>query len=88
MKEKIIVALATLKITLLLYILELPNRVNYMPGGEAFLPLLVFLIWLIGHGVKKELEEDRKVGKGPGSVKCYTKFRKEDVNGQEANGRD
>lgn len=60
MKEKLIVALATLNITLLIYIGELPHRVNLRPGGEIFIPLVVLAGWWIGHSALKEVREDGK----------------------------
>ncbi|EKU93387.1 Uncharacterised protein [Alloiococcus otitis] len=60
MKEKIIVALATLNVTLMWYIFELPHRPNYAPGGEFAVPLLVFLFWLIGHEIQQNEKRRRK----------------------------
>lgn len=63
MKEKIIVALATINLTLLVYIWELPNRVNLRPGGEIFIPLYVLVIWYIGHEMQKQIREDKQRGR-------------------------
>lgn len=60
MKEKLIVALFTINITLLIYILELPNRPTYAPGGEMFIPVFIFFAWLIGHEIRKELKGGKK----------------------------
>lgn len=59
MKEKLIVAMATLNITLLIYIGELPHRANLRPGGEIFIPLTVLAFWYIGHEVQKEVRKDK-----------------------------
>lgn len=60
MKEKLIVALFTINITLLIYIMELPHRPNFAPGGELAVPVLVFLFWLIGHEIKQNESRHHK----------------------------
>lgn len=62
MKEKLIVALASINIALLIYISQLPSRVNYMPGGEIFIPAFVFAFWAVGHSFQKALKEARRDG--------------------------
>lgn len=63
MKEKIIVGLLSINIALIIYIAELPHRVNYMPGGEIFIPAFAFAFWAIGHSFQKALKEVREDGK-------------------------
>lgn len=64
MKEKIIVFSLALNLSLLIYIMELPSRVNLMPGGEIFIVPFVFLIWLYGHELLKDKKrrEDEDLG--------------------------
>lgn len=64
MKEKTIVFLLTMNITMGIYILRLPTRSSFAPGGELFIPLWVFTIWLLGSLIKEEMNEERNVDNG------------------------
>ena len=64
MKEKIIVALLTVILTMAQYIMALPHRTTMMPGGELFNFLWVFIIWYVGHEFKKEVEKADREGYG------------------------
>ena len=64
MKEKIIVALLTVILTMAQYIMALPHRTTMMPGGELFNFLWVLIIWYVGHEFKKEVEKAEKGGYG------------------------
>ena len=50
---KIIVALSTIIATLLTYIAQIPARGSMMPGGELFIPFYMFMVWMVGHEVKR-----------------------------------
>lgn len=64
MKEKIIVGLLTVIITMAQYIMALPNRETMMPGGEIFNFLWVLIIWYVGREFKREVERAEKGGYG------------------------
>lgn len=62
MKEKLIIGLLSVNIALIIYISQLPNRANFMPGGEIFIPAFAFIFWAVGHSFQKALKEVREDG--------------------------
>lgn len=64
MYEKIIVTLMTIIITMVRYIQMIPVRGHLKPGGEMFIPLWVFVLWVVGHEFLMEVRRAERGGYG------------------------